>query len=256
MDTWRKHQQRSRDTLQISTTQKTRLSRRSLGARLTLLCAIAASPVAPAQDLAYVCENDGQTRSIGVVRPPGFACRVEYRKSSGTSYPWNARGDPAYCAPKVLSLVGRLKSWGWQCESSENVRSVLAAQIERYHRHIRILKNIGKTCHFYPGEVRYGNLCGDDRPEGATVYSCENGDDEWQQHLAVFVDTQSEPLIIEVGDSRSRQVISYFIDQGRVLLETQSVLAPEGSAATQSVAEDVSIRCRNAPSAGWELYSN
>ncbi len=242
--------------MQISATQKTRLSRASLRARLALACAIAASPGAAAQDLAYVCENNGQTRSIKVVRPPGFACRVEYRKSSATSYPWNARGDPAYCAPKVLSLVGRLKSWGWQCESSESVRSVLAAQIERYHRHIRILKNIGKTCDFYPGEVRYGNLCGDERPEGATVYSCDNGNDEWRQHLAVFVDTQNEPLIIEVGDSRSRQVISYFIDQGRVLLETQSVLAAEGSAAAQSGAEDVSIRCRNAPSSGWELYEN
>lgn len=224
-------------------------------ALLLFVCVFAASPGVAAKDLAYVCENGDQSRSIEVVRHPDFACRVKYRQASTTSFPWQARNDAAYCAPKALYLVGKLKSWGWQCESSDSVRSVLAAQVERYHRHIRILKNIGKTCHFYPGEVRYGNLCGDDRPEGAIVYSCENGDHEWRQHLAVFIDIQSEPLLIEVGDSQSRQVISYFIEQDRVLLETQSIETPEESAtAPQSGPEDVSIHCRSDSGSGWQLY--
>ncbi len=53
-----------------------------------------------AQDLGFVCENNGLTRSVKVVSEPGFACRVKYSKSSATSYPWNARADADYCAPR------------------------------------------------------------------------------------------------------------------------------------------------------------
>ena len=122
------------------------------------LCALLASPAAPGRNLGYVCENGALTRSVEVVSEPGYACRVRYTKYSTATYPWNARNEADYCAPKALGLVEKLRSWGWECDSAEDVESILRAHIERYHRHIRILNNVGKTCHFYPGEVEFGDF--------------------------------------------------------------------------------------------------
>ena len=198
--------------------------------------------------LAFVCENSGLTRTIEVVAEPGYACRVRYTKAGGTSYPWNARKEEAYCRPKALFLADRLRSWGWQCDTAADVRSVLRAHIDNYHRHIRILDHIGKACAFYPGEVQFGNLCGDARDEAAIVYTCEADADAWDQHLAVFLELDSEPLILEVGSSRSRQVTSFFIEERRLLMETQG-LASDAQGATGTVA----VNCAEVDGAGWQL---
>ncbi len=217
---------------------------------LLVLCGpIVVLPVA-AEDFAFVCENNGQSRSVEVVAESGYACRVKYGKAGGTTFPWSARNDAGYCGSKALYLVDKLKSWGWQCDSAEDVKSVLGAHIERYHRHIKILSNVGKTCNFYPGEVQYGNLCGDDRKEGVIVYTCEAGAENWDQHLAVFLEIESEPLILEVGDSRSRQVTDYHVDNRRLLMETQRF----DKDAPAALLQPVSIGCRSDTGSNWELY--
>jgi hypothetical protein len=216
------------------------------------VCGFAISPALFGQDMAYVCENNGLTRSVDIVTEPGFACRVRYTKDSGTSYPWSARADSGYCGSRALFLVERLRSWGWACDSAEDVQSILVAQIERYHRHIKILNNVGKACNFYPAEVQFGDLCGDPRPEGAIVYACETGSDEWEQYLTVFLELESEPLIMEVGDSRSRQVTSYHIGDRRLQMEIQSV----DTAANPAAPRDASIQCRVGTESSWELYQN
>lgn len=201
----------------------------------------------------YVCTQDGATRSIVVVRETGYACRVKYTKPSGTTYPWSARNDADYCGPKAAGLAGKLGTFGWACDSAEDVKSVLLVQIERYGRHIRILQNVGKRCYFYPAEARYGNLCGDDPIEAAIVYTCDGADDTWEQHLAVFVDTEDEPLTRQVGDSRSRQVTGYYVDDNRLLLESEPVEpAADGTASAQPAAT-TAIRCGYDAAARWEL---
>ncbi len=219
---------------------------------LLALCCIANGSPAFGQGMAFVCENNGLTRSVEIVSEPGFACRVKYTKSSGSSYPWSARNEGGYCGSKALFLVDKLKSWGWSCDSTEEVRSILVAHIERYHRHIKILNNVGKRCNFYPGEVQFGNLCGDARPEGVVVYTCETGADEWEQHLTVFLELESEPLIMEVGDSLSRQVTAYHIDNHRLVMETQAL----DSATTSTAPRDASVGCRSGAKSNWELYEN
>lgn len=214
------------------------------------LCGFAYSTASIGQEMAFVCENNGATRSIEIVSEPGFACRVKYTKPTGTSYPWSARNQGGYCGSKALFLADRLKSWGWACDSTAQVQSILVAQIERYHRHIKILNNVGKACNFYPAEVQFGNLCGDARPEAVVVYTCETGTDDWEQHLTVFLELESEPLIMEVGDSRSRQVTSYHIDNRRLLMETLSVDTAENPAAPG----DASVQCRAGAESNWELY--
>ncbi|TNF86096.1 MAG: hypothetical protein JSU67_06960 [Gammaproteobacteria bacterium] len=222
---------------------------------LALFC-FAISPSSFAQDLAFVCENNDLSRSIEVVAEPGFACRVKYTKGSSVTYPWSARNEAGYCGSRALFLVDKLKSWGWQCDSAEDVRSILVAHIDRYHRHIRILNNVGKTCHFYPGEVEYGNLCGDGRQEGVIVYTCETGTDDWDQHLAVFLEIESEPLIMEVGSSRSRQVTSYHVDNRRLVMETQPYDAADNTAGSGASHKDVTIQCRSGGGSKWELFEN
>lgn len=224
--------------------------RRAFVTLLACLLALPASAAAAetARDLAFACTNSGLTRTVEVVAEPGYACRVRYAKSGGTTYPWNARKDAEYCGPKALFLVERLRSWGWQCDSAEDVESVLRAHIERYQRHIRILGHVGKACAFYPAEVQFGNLCGDARDEGAIVYTCEAGGDAWDQHLAVFLELDGEPLILEVGSSRSRQVTSYFIDDRRLLMETRPL--DDGAEGAPGVA---TVRCADVAGAGWAL---
>ncbi len=63
-------------------------------------------------------------------------------------------------------------------------------QIERFGRYIKILNNVGKTCHFYPSEAQFGNLCGDEREEAVIVYTCDADTDSWNQHLAVFLEVE------------------------------------------------------------------
>lgn len=210
-----------------------------------------AAPVAASEasrSPGFVCENSGLTRTIEVVAEPGYACRVKYTKAGGTSYPWNARNEAAYCGSRALFLVDRLRSWGWQCDSAEQVESVLRAHIEGYQRHIAILKHVGKACAFYPGEVQFGNLCGDARSEGAIVYTCEAEADGWDQHLAVFLELDSEPLILEVGSSHTRQVTSYFISDRRLLMEIQPL-----DKAADSAPGRVAVSCAEVDGSHWEL---
>ncbi len=215
---------------------------------LLSVCMLLSPVSAFAGDLGFFCENNGLTRSVEVVTTdPGFACRVKYSKSSTTTYPWNARADANYCAPRALSLVEKLKSWGWRCDSGEDVRSVLHAHFERYHRYIKILSNVGKTCHFYPAEAQFGNLCGDSREEGVVVYSCDTGADQWDQHLAVFIEIEAEPLIFEVGSSTTRQVTGYHFDQRHLLLETLPSTDADAGAGSAV------IECRAGNTSAWEL---
>ena len=96
--------------------------------------------------------------------------------------------------------------------------------------------------------MQFGNLCGDARDEGAIVYTCEAGSDAWDQHLAVFLELDSEPLILEVGNSRSRQVTSYFIDGRRLLMETRPLDGIEDGAPGVTT-----VSCAEVAGAGWEL---
>ncbi len=217
---------------------------------LLAACGLAASPQPFAQGPGFVCENNSLSRSVEVVVEAGYACRVRYTRGGAVSYPWSARNESGYCAPKALSLVEKLRGWGWQCDSTEEVREILRAHIERFHRHVKILANVGKTCHFYPAEVEFGNLCGDERPEGVVVYTCEADEGDWQQHLAVFLELDGEPLIREVGDSRSRQVTAYHIEDRRLLLETLPMTDTGNPPATGAAA----IQCRPASDSSWELF--
>ena len=134
---------------------------------ILVFCGVFSSPHALGGDLglSYACEKDGATRYVELVRTPGFACRVKYTKSSVTTFPWDARNDANYCRSKAIDLVEKLDSLGWECDSTEDIKSILLAQIERYDRYIKMLNNVGKTCYFYPGEAQFGNLCGDERDE-------------------------------------------------------------------------------------------
>ena len=230
--------------------------RRTWGLLLSCLlavCAVASSPRSLAQAPGYICENNGATRSVETVSAPGYACRVRYTKSSGTSFPWSARNDASYCGPRATGLVDKLRSWGWACASTEAARSLLLAQIENYHRHIRILTHVGKTCDFYPSEAQFGDLCGDPRQEAVVVYTCEKGAGEWDQHLAVFLEIENDPLIREVGDSTSRQVTSYHIDNRRLLLEIQPFDAAGETPTAQSLPLQTSIQCRYTTESKWRL---
>jgi hypothetical protein len=220
---------------------------------LLAVSAIATSPWSPAQAPGYICENNGATRTVEVVTAPGYACRVRYTKPSGTSFPWSARNDASYCGPRAIGLVNKLRSLGWACDSTDVAKSILLAQIENYHRHIRILTHVGKTCDFYPGEAQFGDLCGDPRQEAVVVYTCEKGADDWEQHLAVFLEIENDPLIREIGDSRSRQVTSYHIDKHRLLLEIQPFDTDGETPTARSPPVQTSIQCRYTAESKWKL---
>jgi len=204
-------------------------------------------------DLSYACEKDGATRFVEVVSDTGFACRVKYTKSSASTFPWNARNEANYCHRKAIGLIEKLDSLGWECESAENVKTILLDQIERYGRYIKILNNVGKTCYFYPSEAQFGNLCGDEREEAVIVYTCDADSDNWNQHLAVFLEVETEPLIREVGGSGYRQVSSYHIDNERVMMETEQVAPAGESNPTQYPVEKTAYQCLYSSASRWEL---
>ena len=207
-------------------------------------------------DPGYACEKNGETRYVEVVKEPGFACRVRYKKASGTSYPWNARNEAGYCEPKATGLVKRLGTFGWECYSDEDVNSILSAQIERYSEYMKILKNVGKSCYFYPSEAQFGNLCGDERNEAVIVYTCDADADRWNQYLAVFLEVEAEPLILEVGSSGYRQVSSYYIDDFRLTIESEKIDSAEETSATQLSPAKTSILCSYSAASKWELIEN
>ena len=210
------------------------------------------SNAAGADDSKFVCEQNGIERTVEVTRDGGYACRVKYVKPAGTSYPWTARNE-ADCLPRARGLVDKVRGLGWECDSAADVKSVLNARLEQYQRHLKILANIGKVCHFYPTEARFGDLCGDRRDEAVIVYTCEAAAGAWDQHLAVFLEIEDQPLITEIGDSRSRQVVTYFIDRQRVLLESEYLVPDAGAVAPDGSALQTSLRCSYSSETGWEL---
>lgn len=225
---------------------------------LLVFCCIFTSPHTLGRDLSlsYACEKDGATRFVEVVSDSEYACRVKYTKSSVRTFPWEARNDANYCRSKAENLVQKLGTMGWECDSAEDIRSILVDQIERYERYIKILNNVGKTCYFYPGEAQFGNLCGDEREEAIIIYTCDADTDNWNQHLAVFLEIEPEPLITEVGGSDYRLVSSYYIENDRVLLETEKI-DPAGSSNTvQRPVQQTSIQCRHSAVSKWELIEN
>ena len=222
---------------------------------LIVLCSVFTSPhsLGGDNDLGYACEKDGATRFVEVVRDSGFACRVKYTKSSVTTFPWEARNDADYCRSKAVELVEKLDSLGWECDSAEDIRSILQDQIERYGRYIKSVNNVGKTCYFYPVEAQFGNLCGDEREEAVIIYTCDADTDTWNQHLAVFLEVETEPLITEVGGSDYRLVSSYHIDNDRVVMETEKIDPAVNSNVTQNPVQQTSIQCRYSADSNWEL---
>ena len=222
---------------------------------LLVFCSVFASLDSLGRDneLSYTCEKAGATRSVEIVRDSGFACRVKYTRSSIATFPWEARNDANYCRSKASGLIEKLDSLGWECDSAEEIRSILVDQIERYGQYIKILNNVGKTCYFYPGEAQFGNLCGDEREEAAIIYTCDADIDNWNQHLAIFLEVEAEPLITEVGGSDYRLVSSYHIDNDRVIMETEQIDSADNSNATQNSVQQTSIQCRYSDAAKWEL---
>ncbi len=225
--------------------------------RIMVICVfVFGSASAPADGTRYACEKDGVSRYVEVVRDAEYACRVKYIKPSGTSYPWNARNEADYCRPRAIELVEKLGGFGWECDSADEVRSILDARLEQYGRYMKILDNVGKACGFYPAEAQFGNLCGDRRDEAAVVYTCDATGGAWDQHLAVFLELEDEPLIAEIGSSRSRQVTAYYIEDERVQLETQSISPADNAGVEKTVVGQTSVRCLSSPDGGWELVEN
>ena len=228
-----------------------------LSSLLVLCCVFSSSQVTGDDGVVnYVCENDGATRSVSVVRDEEFACRVRYTKSSTTSYPWEARNDRDYCHSRAMGLVDKLVSLGWECDSAEEVRSILADQIERYGRHIKILNNVGKTCSFYPDQVQYGDLCGDEREEAVVMYTCDADVDTWNQHLAIFLEVESEPVVNEIGGSDYRLVSSYHIENKSVVMETEQISPADNTGDASNPVQQTTLQCRYSDSAGWQLIEN
>jgi hypothetical protein len=93
---------------------------------ILILCSVFASPDSQGRDLnpAYACKQGAVTRFVEVVTEPGYACRVKYTKPGLTSFPWSARNDAGYCAPRAVGLVEKLGAAGWQCDSSVDLNSV------------------------------------------------------------------------------------------------------------------------------------
>jgi hypothetical protein len=85
------------------------------------------------------------------------------------------------------------------------------------------------------------------------VYTCEKGADDWEQHLAVFLEIENDPLIREIGDSRSRQVTSYHIDKHRLLLEIQPFDTDGETPTARSPPVQTSIQCRYTAESKWKL---
>ena len=206
-----------------------------------------------ADEFSYACEKAADTRYLAVVRDSEFACRVKYTKASGTTFPWSAQNETSYCRPKAIGLLEKLRASGWECDSAEDVKAILLAQIERYNRYIKILNNVGKNCYFYPSEAQFGNLCGDARDEAVIVYTCDENADSWQQHLAVFNEIEIDPIIKEIGGSDYRQVSSYHIANGQLLVEAEKYDPNENSKPVLYTVENTSIQCQYSADFKWEL---
>jgi len=222
---------------------------------ILILCGVCFSldTIALDDEFSYACEKQGDTRYLTVVRDAEFACRVKYSKASGTTFPWSAHNEAGYCRPKAAGLLEKLRSSGWECDSAEDVKAILTAQIERYNRYINILNNVGKNCNFYPSEAQFGNLCGDARDEAVIVYTCEAKADSWQQHLAVFHEIEVEPIIKEVGGSDYRQVSAYHIDNGKLIMESEKIDSAADSKPANYPVENTSIQCLYSAEFQWEL---
>ena len=224
---------------------------------LAVSCALllATTPRAHAQDdgVDYVCTKGDATRQIAVVHGSGYACRVKYTKPSRTSYPWTARNEADYCRPKAAGLAETLVGFGWRCEAAEDVRPFLLAQLERYASRVEALNSDERTCYFYPDEARYGNLCGDAHAEAAVVYTCDGTAGGWEQHLAVFIEVEEEPLLREIGGSGSRQVAGYYIDDNRLTIEAEPSEA-DGGGTPSGEPVTTTILCRADAADRWELF--
>ncbi|MDH3633611.1 MAG: hypothetical protein OES20_02805 [Gammaproteobacteria bacterium] len=99
---------------------------------ILILCSFFVSPDSPGRDIniGYACEREGATRYIEVVTEPGFACRVKYTKPALTTFPWNARNDASYCAPRAIGLAEKLGTSGWQCKSIDELSSIPSLEDE------------------------------------------------------------------------------------------------------------------------------
>ncbi len=222
---------------------------------LFILCSVFTSPGSSGSDsdFSYVCEKGGATRFVEVVRDPGFSCRVKYTKSSVTTFPWYARNEAGYCRLKAIKLIDKLGDTGWSCESTEDVIRVLNDQIERYGRYINSFNSVGKTCYFHPGEAQFGNLCGDARKESAIIYTCDTDVDNWNQHLAIFLELEAEPLVREVGSSGRRLVSSYHIDNERVVMKAEKITRAGDRDPVQHPLETTMVQCLYSAAFKWEL---
>jgi len=134
------------------------------------------------------------------------------------------------------------------------VQSVLQAQLERYGRYVETRNDAARTCYFYPAEARYGNLCGDAHAEAAVIYACDGMEGSWEQHLAVFIDVEEEPLTREVGGSDSRQVAGYYIDDKRLTIEAEEIKAGSDGAPPEAFTSTTTIQCRHDAANRWELF--
>ena len=85
------------------------------------------------------------------------------------------------------------------------------------------------------------------------VYTCEADADRWNQYLAVFLEIEDEPLVQEIGNSEDRQVTSYYIDDLRVLIETEEIDPDEDVSAAQHPLERTSIECSDSATSKWQL---
>lgn len=90
--------------------------------------ALLIAPLAHADEI-YLCSHDALTRAVLVeYQRPGrpLPCRVQYSKPTEhvVEYPWRARNEAGYCEARVLELVARLESFGWNCRQSDLISEV------------------------------------------------------------------------------------------------------------------------------------
>jgi hypothetical protein len=72
----------------------------------------------------------------------------------------------------------------------------------------------------------------------------------------VFLEVEPEPLVQEIGGSEYRQVSSYFIDDLRIIIETEKIDLAEDASVTQYPSEQTSIQCSYSAESKWELTEN
>jgi hypothetical protein len=86
---------------------------------LAVILAVLILPTA-ANAASWVCEHSNLVREITVERstPAPAPCSVAYNKSAeglGSSEPWTAQADGAYCDAKADFLAEKLTGLGWSC---------------------------------------------------------------------------------------------------------------------------------------------